>query len=247
MKQLFGLLGYPLGHSFSKNFFNEKFTTEGIDATYTNFEIPTIDELTEIVIKHPNLMGLNVTRPHKEVVIPFLDSLDSLAERVGAVNVIKFSRERGKLKLTGYNSDVVGFSNSLKPLLQPHHTKALVLGTGGASKAVCVGLELLGIAYKLVSRNPLEDGLTYDDLSEEVMQEYPVIINSTPLGTFPKVEQSPTLPYHLITPQHLCYDLIYNPDETLFLQRAKERGATTKNGLEMLILQAYESWRIWNE
>ncbi len=247
MQQQYGLLGYPLTHSFSRGFFNDKFQAESIEATYLNFEIPAIDELPEVLAHHPQLCGLNVTRPYKEVVMHYLQQIDEAAQRVGAVNVIKFNRNGKKLTLTGYNTDVIGFSESLHPLLQSHHTRALVLGTGGASKAVCVALEDLGIAYTLVSRTTAADRLAYSDLTPEVMQRYTVIVNTTPLGTYPHTDEQPPLPYEFITPEHLCYDLIYNPEETQFLVRAKAQGAVTKNGLEMLLLQALAAWRIWQE
>lgn len=247
MQQEYGLLGYPLEHSFSRGFFNDKFQAESIDATYLNFEIPTIDVLPDVLARHPHLCGLNVTRPYKEVVMPYLQEIDGAAQRVGAVNVIKFTRKEDSLSLKGYNTDVIGFSESLQPLLKPHHTRALVLGTGGASKAVCVALEDLGIVYTLVSRTTATDRLAYSDLTPDVMQRYTVIINTTPLGTYPHTEEQPPLPYPLITPEHLCYDLIYNPDESQFLARAKAQGAVTKNGLEMLLLQALAAWRIWQE
>ncbi len=247
MKQEYGLLGYPLAHSFSRDFFSKKFDVECIDAAYLNFEIPTIEQLPHVLATHPLLCGLNVTRPYKEVVMPYLQHIDAAAQRVGAVNVIKFAREGDSLSLTGYNTDVIGFSQSLQPLLQPHHTHALVLGTGGASKAVCVALEDLGIAYTYVSRTAANDRLSYTDLTPQVMQHYKLIINATPLGTYPHTEEQPPLPYELIAAQHLCYDLVYNPAETQFLARAKAQGAVTKNGLEMLQLQAVAAWDIWQK
>ncbi|MBQ8502337.1 MAG: shikimate dehydrogenase [Bacteroides sp.] len=245
----YGLIGYPLGHSFSRGYFNEKFKAEGIDAEYANFEIPSIEEFPSIVREHPNLCGLNVTIPYKQQVIPFLDELDKDAERIGAVNVVKIVRSpKGKLKLVGYNSDIIGFSQSMEPLLQPHHQKALILGTGGASKAVKGGLEKLGLEVRFVSRErKSSDMLTYQDLTPEVMQQYTVIVNTTPLGMYPKVEACPDIPYEYLTERHLLYDLIYNPDETLFMTRGRERGAVVKNGLEMLLLQALAAWEIWRK
>lgn len=244
----YGLIGYPLGHSFSVGYFNEKFKAEHIDAEYLNFEIPSIDRFVEVVEEHPNLCGLNVTIPYKQQVIPFLDELDKTAAAIGAVNVIKVIRlPKGKVKLVGYNSDVIGFCQSIEPLLTAHHTHALVLGTGGASKAVTYGLKSLGLQPVYVSRTKRENILCYNDLSPEVMAQYSVIVNTSPVGMYPKVDQCPDIPYNLLTPNHLLYDLIYNPDETLFLKKGKAHGAVTKNGLEMLLLQAFAAWNIWNE
>lgn len=244
----YGLIGYPLGHSFSVGYFNEKFKAEHIDAEYLNFEIPSIDRFVEVVEEHPNLCGLNVTIPYKQQVIPFLDELDKTAAAIGAVNVIKVVRlPKGKVKLVGYNSDVIGFCQSIEPLLTAHHTHALVLGTGGASKAVTYGLKSLGLQPVYVSRTKRENILCYNDLSPEVMAQYSVIVNTSPVGMYPKVDQCPDIPYNLLTPNHLLYDLIYNPDETLFLKKGKAHGAVTKNGLEMLLLQAFAAWNIWNE
>ena len=244
----YGLIGYPLGHSFSVGYFNEKFKAEHIDAEYLNFEIPSIDRFMEVVEEHPNLCGLNVTIPYKQQVIPFLDELDKTAASIGAVNVIKVIRlPKGKVKLVGYNSDVIGFCQSIEPLLTAHYTHALVLGTGGASKAVTYGLKSLGLHPVYVSRTKRENILCYNDLSPEVMAQYSVIVNTSPVGMYPKVDQCPDIPYNLLTPNHLLYDLIYNPDETLFLKKGKAHGAVTKNGLEMLLLQAFAAWNIWNE
>ena len=244
----YGLIGYPLGHSFSVGYFNEKFKAEHIDAEYLNFEIPSIDRFVEVVEEHPNLCGLNVTIPYKQQVIPFLDELDKTAASIGAVNVIKVIRlPKGKVKLVGYNSDVIGFCQSIEPLLTAHHTHALVLGTGGASRAVTYGLKSLGLQPVYVSRTKRENILCYNDLSPEVMAQYSVIVNTSPVGMYPKVDQCPDIPYNLLTPNHLLYDLIYNPDETLFLKKGKAHGAVTKNGLEMLLLQAFAAWNIWNE
>ena len=247
MKQ-YGLIGYPLGHSFSVGYFNEKFKAEHIDAEYLNFEIPSIDNFMEVVEEHPELCGLNVTIPYKQQVIPFLDELDRTAAAIGAVNVIKVIRlPKGKVKLVGYNSDVIGFSQSIEPLLTASHTRALVLGTGGASKAVFHGLKSLGVEPVYVSRTKRENILCYNDLSPEVMAQYTVIVNASPVGMYPKVDQCPDIPYNLLTSNHLLYDLIYNPDESLFLKKGRAHGAVTKNGLEMLLLQAFAAWNIWNE
>lgn len=243
----FGLIGYPLGHSFSKNFFNQKFHSENIDAEYVNFEIPTISELPRILQNNHDLAGLNVTIPYKEQVIPYLDELSPDAKAIGAVNVIKFRRQKGKLKLIGYNSDIIGFVDSLEPLLEAHHKKALILGTGGASKAVFHGLKKLGIEAKFVTRKAKEGMFTYEDLTPEVMNEYKVIVNCTPVGMYPRANEYPNIPYECLTPKHLLYDLLYNPDTTLFMKKGADRGAVTKNGLEMLLLQAFAAWDIWNE
>ena len=244
--KLYGLIGYPLGHSFSQNYFNQKFEAEGISARYVNFEIPEISDFKEVVASNPALNGLNVTIPYKEQVIPYLDEIDEDAAKIGAVNVIKFIRGRGKLTFKGYNSDIIGFSDSISPLLTPQRNRALVLGTGGAAKAVAQGLRNLGVEPVYVSRTPRPGVLTYADLTPEVMAAYKVIVNTTPLGMYPHVDEAPDIPYNLLTPEHLCYDLLYNPDVTLFMKKASAQGATVKNGLEMLLLQAFAAWNIWN-
>ena len=244
----YGLLGYPLGHSFSRNYFNQKFEAERIDAEYLNFEIPEIKEIKNVIKENPELNGLNVTIPYKEQVIPYLDDLDEDARLIGAVNVIKFSKGLfGKVKLKGYNSDIIGFKQSIEPLLKEHHRKALILGTGGASKAVFQGLKQLGVASTFVSRKAKEYCITYEEITPKVMEQYTVIVNTTPLGMFPNVDNCPPIPYDLLTPDHLLYDVIYNPDETLFMKKGKEKGATVKNGLEMLLLQAMAAWEIWQQ
>lgn len=241
----YGLIGYPLKHSFSVGYFNEKFVSEKIDAAYINFEIPSIKDFSDILTMNPQLKGLNVTIPYKEQVIPYLDELSANAKAIGAVNVIKFVREKGKkLKLIGYNSDILGFKQSIAPLLEEHHRKALILGTGGSSKAVFHGLQQLGVASVFVSRSPGK-GLLYEEITPDVMREYSVIVNCTPVGMYPSIDTAPNIPYELVTKKHLLYDLLYNPDETLFLKWGKERGAVVKNGLEMLLLQAFESWNFW--
>ena len=243
----YGFIGYPLGHSFSKNYFNEKFHSEGIDAEYVNFEIPSIEDFPKIVTSHPQLAGLNVTIPYKEKVISYLDEVDKDAASIGAVNVIKFIRNKGKLKLKGYNSDVLGFTQSIEPLLERHHQKALILGTGGASKAVNYGLHQLGLETRFVSRSRQNDStITYADLTPQLMEEYKVIVNCTPVGMYPLADICPDIPYECLTPQHLLYDLLYNPNTTLFMKKGSEQGATVKNGLEMLLLQAFGSWDIWS-
>ena len=239
----YGIIGFPLGHSFSRAFFTEKFQKEHIDAEYVNFEIPSAHLLPEIVRSNPHLRGLNVTLPYKEAVIPMLDSMSDEAREIGAVNVIQV--REGRLK--GFNSDIIGFMGSLRPLLKPWHQHALVLGTGGASRAIRVGLERVGLDWTYVSRTAAEGRLTYAALTPEVMEHYQVIVNCSPVGMFPKVDACPDIPYHLLSPRHLLYDLVYNPEETLFLKRGAQQGATIKNGLEMLHLQALASWEFWNE
>ncbi len=243
----YGLIGYPLGHSFSVTYFNEKFQSENIDAEYVNFEIPRIEDFMEVVDENPNLCGLNVTIPYKEQVIPYLDELDPDTAKIGAVNVIKIIRQgKGKVKLVGYNSDIIGFTQSIEPLLRPCHRQALILGTGGAAKAVYHGLENLGIKSVYVSRTKRSnDVLTYRELTPEVMAAHTVIVNCTPVGMYPKVDECPEIPYHLLTSDHLLYDLLYNPNETLFMKKGRMHGSAVKNGLEMLLLQAFAAWEIW--
>lgn len=244
----YGLIGYPLIHSFSKKFFTEKFAVEGTDACYLNFEMETVDHLLDTIQAHPNLRGLNVTIPHKQNVIPLLNSISDEAREIGAVNVIAIRRQAdGTPTLHGYNADVIGFERSIAPLLKNHHKRALVLGTGGASKAVCYGLHRLGVDTTYVSRTPRPGQLAYSQLDANVMEEYTVVVNCSPLGTFPKVDTCPDIPYHLLTDKHLLYDLVYNPDRTLFLKRGEQQGATIKNGLEMLHLQALASYDFWNK
>lgn len=247
MAELYGLIGFPLGHSFSAKYFAEKFASQNIDAEYRNFAIESIKNLPKILKNNSNLKGLNVTIPYKQQVMPFLDDIDEAAKRIGAVNVICVSRKGNQTKLTGHNADVIGFTESLRPLLKPQHTKALVLGTGGASKAVIDGLQQLGILTQYVSRTRREGIIAYDDVTPEMLEEYKLVVNCTPLGMFPKVDDAPDIPYNSLGPEHLLYDLVYNPKETLFLQKGREQGATTKNGLEMLHLQAEASWNFWNK
>lgn len=246
-EKLYGLLGYPLVHSFSQTYFNQKFEAENISAQYINFEIPDIGMLMEVVAENENLNGLNVTIPYKEQVIPFLDEIDPATKEVGAVNVIKFIRDKDGLRLKGYNSDIIGFTDSIKSLLKPHHQSALVLGTGGAAKAVSYSLRKLGLDVQLVSRRKSANTLVYEELTKNDLKTHKVIVNTTPLGMYPNVDICPDIPYRYLTPQHLCYDLIYNPDETLFLKNSRQAGAQVKNGLEMLLLQAFASYSIWNQ
>lgn len=243
----YGLIGNPLGHSFSKGYFNEKFSNENIDAEYVNFEIPTIDDLPAVIAENKNLCGLNVTIPYKEKVISYLDEVTTDARAIGAVNVIRIERNtKGEPRLIGYNSDIVGFTQSIEPMLENHHKKALILGTGGASKAIFHGLKKLGIEAIFVSRRNMAGTVQYKDITPEVIQEYNVIVNCTPCGMYPHTDECPDLPYEAITEKNLLYDLIYNPDQTLFMRKGAERGAKVKNGLEMLLLQAFDSWRFWN-
>lgn len=243
----YGLIGYPLGHSFSISYFNQKFADEGINAKYMNFEIPNIENLIEVLHLNPELKGLNVTIPYKEKVIEYLDLVTPEARAIGAVNVIKVTHEGNKIRLKGYNSDVIGFTQSIEPMLEKHHKKALILGTGGSSKAVSFGLKSFGIEPVFVSRYRRPDTICYEDVTPEVVREYSVIVNCTPVGMFPKTEECPPLPYDALCEKNILYDLVYNPDETLFMKRGAERGANVKNGLEMLLLQAFASWEFWHE
>jgi len=239
----FGLLGKNIDYSFSRGYFKDKFETNKLDCTYNNFDLEAIEDFESLKTTETQLSGLNVTIPYKQVVIPYLDAIDSEAQEIGAVNTIKI--ENGKL--TGYNTDHFGFENSLNPHLKSHHKRALILGTGGASKAVAFALKKLGIHFEYVSRTPSSSvKYSYESLAIEGIENYQIIINCTPLGTFPDVHKCPTIPYEHITSNHLLFDLIYNPEETLFLKHGNAKNATTLNGLEMLRLQAEKSWEIWN-
>lgn len=242
----YGLIGYPLVHSFSISYFNEKFNNENIDAVYENYEIPTIEQLPEIIETNPELKGLNVTIPYKEKVISYLDSISPEAREIGAVNVIKVIHKGKKTMLKGYNSDVIGFTRSIEPLLEPFHKKALILGTGGASKAIDFGLKSLKLETLKVSRYDRPNTIRYDQITPEMMKEWNVIVNCTPCGMYPHSDECPALPYEAMDNHTLLYDLIYNPDETLFMNNGKKYGATVKNGLEMLLLQAFASWEFWH-
>jgi shikimate dehydrogenase len=246
IRKRFGLLGRNISYSFSKGYFTEKFNNDKLfeGCTYENFDIPEITSFPEIIKNTPDLKGMNVTIPYKEVVIPYLDKLSEKATEIGAVNTIKFTK-KGKLK--GYNTDYYGFMKSLEPLLQPHHKKALILGTGGASKGVAYALKELGILYTFVSREAKEGIIDYDRINATTFDNYQIIINSTPVGTSPNVEAFPLIPYEYFTEKHIAYDLIYNPAETQFLKKAAANGAQTKNGQNMLIFQAEKAWRIWNK
>ena len=245
LRRRFGLLGRNISYSFSKGYFTEKFSKEHFEGcSYENFDIPEINYFTELIKNNTDLKGLNVTIPYKEAVLPFLDKLSKNATEIGAVNTIKFTK-KGKLK--GYNTDYYGFQKSLEPLLQPHHKKALILGTGGASKGVAFALDKLGITYTFVSRQDKENCIDYSLVNATTFDNYQIIINCSPVGTSPNVEAFPNIPYDYFTPKHIAYDLIYNPAETVFLAKAKEKGAITKNGLDMLIFQAEKAWKIWNK
>jgi shikimate dehydrogenase len=245
VKKRFGLLGRNISYSFSKGYFTDKFNNENFaGCTYENFDIPEITAFPEIIKNTLDLKGLNVTIPYKEMVLPFLDKLSKKAALIGAVNTIKITK-KGKLK--GYNTDYYGFQKSLKPLLQPHHKKALILGTGGASKGVAFALDELDIPYTFVSREAKENAIDYDRINATTFDNYQIIINATPIGTSPDVNLSPSLPYEFFTEKHIAYDLIYNPAETQFLKKAAAQGAQIKNGLDMLIFQAEKAWKIWNK
>jgi len=244
-KHKFGLVGRDISYSFSRGYFADKFKNENLPHSYVNFDLQSIDELGAIIENTPNLKGLNVTIPYKEEVIPMLDGLNKRARKIGAVNTIRITRSH---KLIGYNTDYYGFRNSLKPHLKKHHKRALILGTGGASKAIAYALKKLKIEFDYVSRAKKE-GVTflYSDLTDEIIASYSIIINCTPIGTFPNINECPAIPYDAITEKHILYDLIYNPEQTKFLSTGNLKGATTINGLEMLRLQAEKSWQIWNK
>lgn len=245
--RLFGLIGYPLSHSFSKGYFSKKFEEEKIEnCYYENFPIENISLITEVLANNPQLEGFNVTIPYKEKVIAYLDEVSDEAQEIGAVNTIRIIRTGEAIKLSGFNTDVYGFSESLKPLLKPQHTSAMVLGTGGASKAVMFALKKLGVSYTSISRSKCENTITYNEITNAVMESHKLIINTTPLGTFPKVEELPPLPYQYLSSEHLLYDLVYNPAETAFLKQGILKNSPVKNGLEMLHLQAEKAWQIWN-
>lgn len=243
----YGLIGYPLTHSFSKRFFTEKFERENVDATYENFEISNISLFPRIIEDNLDLIGLNVTIPYKEQIISFLDEMDEAANEVGAVNTLKIVREKEKVHIKGYNTDTRGFEASLKPLLKSHHTKALILGTGGASKAIKFVLKRLGIDFISASIEELkENEIRYGEIDEKMMVERLLIINATPLGTYPNLETFPAIPYEFITEKHLLFDLVYNPEVTKFMEKGIAKGANVKNGYEMLLQQALKSYEIWN-
>jgi shikimate dehydrogenase len=245
MMRTFGLIGYPLSHSFSARFFAEKFERESIrDSAYSLFPLADIAELSLLLVEKGPL-GLNVTIPYKVSVLPFVDELDPSAAEIGAVNCLKITYPADKPVIKGYNTDAYGFEASLSPLLQAHHKKALIFGDGGAASAVKYVLTKLGISFVSVLRRPAPGGILYEELDESLLAEHCLLINTTPLGTFPNVEACPDIPYQFVTEKHLAYDLVYNPEETLFLKMVKEKGGKTKNGQEMLQLQAERSWEIW--
>ena len=244
----YGLIGFPLTHSFSKRYFTEKFETEKIDSTYDNFEIDNISKFPGIINNNPELIGMNVTIPYKEQVIPFLNELNDAAKEIGAVNTVKIKQTDSGIFLKGFNTDTYGFETSLKPLLKEHHKKALILGTGGASKALKYVLNKLGIEFISASIEELkENEIRYEDIDENMMKERLLIINATPLGTYPKTETFPNIPYEFITDKHLLFDLVYNPEVTVFLRNGLDKGAAIKNGYDMLLLQAIKAYEIWNE
>lgn len=244
MERKYGLIGFPLSHSFSKGFFAEKFAKEHIVNTqYENYPIESVDQFHQLWQQEPQLEGMNITIPHKKAVIPFLDHTSTVVNAINACNCIR--KYNGKLY--GYNTDVIGFEKSLQPFLQPHHQKALILGTGGAAAAVAWVLQKLGISFKYVSRSSNgEEVISYEAFNNTILHEHLLIINTSPVGMYPHVNEAPNLNYEALTDKHHLYDLIYNPAETLFLTKGKERGASIQNGLEMLHLQAEASWEIWN-
>jgi len=245
IKRQYGLIGKDIDYSFSQNYFTEKFKQLQLhESHYANFDLAKISEFSDILERYDNLRGLNVTIPYKQSIIPYLDALSKKAIKIGAVNTIRITKNN---KLKGYNTDWYGFYHSLKPLLKKQHTKALILGTGGASKAIEYALQKLGIPYTFVSRSKQENELTYDELDQSIMAEYKIVINTTPVGTFPSVTEKPNIPYQYLTDQHLVYDLIYNPEKTAFLEAAEQQQATIKNGHEMLVLQAEKAYKIWSK
>jgi shikimate dehydrogenase len=244
---MYGLIGNPLGHSFSAKFFNEKFRKEGIEESYNLFPLPDILCVNEMLRENKELKGFNVTIPYKEQIIPLLDSISKEAAEIGAVNVVRVDNYEGKQWLSGFNTDVIGFRESIRPLLRPEMKKALVLGTGGASRSVVYALSNMGIRVTLVSRAKNENTITYSELTKDIIESNLIIVNTTPLGMWPEIDRCPDIPYQFITDRHVCYDLVYNPEETKFLIKSKEKGAVIKNGIEMLHLQALAAWDIWQD
>lgn len=242
----YGLLGFPLSHSFSKKYFSEKFEKEGIEASFENFEFEDACDMEGVILGMSQLKGFAITIPHKQNVIEMLDETDDAIDSIGAVNCVKIDRCAGNISLKGYNTDAIGFEESFKEFLKPSHKKALILGTGGASKAVEFVLTKLGISYEMVSRRRSETSLSYEDVTAEKIAEIQLIINTTPLGMYPKVDTFPALPYESLSSEHYCYDLVYNPEVTCFLSKAKAQGAAIKCGMDMLEIQAEANWRIWN-
>ena len=247
--KLFGLVGYPLGHSFSKKYFEKKFLSEHIqNVDFLNFELENIENLHRLIHENEKLTGFTVTIPHKVSILPFMDEITDEVKKIGALNVVKINRQNNKIHLTGYNTDVYGFEKSLLEQIEPNHTQALVLGTGGSANAVGFVLKKLGINCLFVSRNAKDENtISYNDLTKEIIQSYSLIINPTPLGMFPEVETCPNIPYQYLTDKHFLFDLVYNPENTLFMQKGIEQGAKTCNGYDMLCYQAEEAWEIWNK
>ena len=247
MDKKFGIIGFPLGHSFSKRYFDNFFIENSLtNHSFNNYELKDITAINQMISEVPNLCGFSVTIPYKEQIIPYLDKLDILAERVGAVNCVKVVKGQYSTTKIGYNTDVYGFVKSLELFLDDKRPSALVLGSGGASKAVCVGLDGLGISYKVVSRSPLLDQISYEDIAKDMLDNYKLVINTTPLGMYPKVEGKPNFPYNLITDDFYAYDLVYNPEHTAFMEEFSSRGSRVKSGFDMLIFQAEKAWEIYN-
>ena len=246
--RIFGLIGYPLEHSFSASYFAGKFKNEGIgDAEYRNFPLENISILPDLVNREKELLGLNITIPYKEKVLDFIHEVDKTAMEIGAANTLKINRSpSGEVNLKAFNTDAWGFLSSLREFSLRNVTKALVLGSGGASKAVIYSLESIGIHPFIVSRNPVSADYNYEELNRQIIEDHLLIVNTTPLGTFPNISEAPLIPYQFLTPQHIVHDLVYNPSETLFMKKAKEKGASVKNGFQMLVEQAEKSWDIWN-
>jgi shikimate dehydrogenase len=243
----FGLIGYPLSHSFSKRYFTEKFEEEGIyDCNYELFPLAEVDHVLPLISEKESLCGLNVTIPYKVSVLSFLDEVDEAAAQIGAVNCISIGRKDNKTVLKGYNTDAYGFGESLKPLLKEHHQKALLFGDGGATKAIKYVLTELGIPFSVVVRRPSPGAILYTEVTKDMLDAHTILINTTPLGMSPNIGDCPAIPYQFLSEKHLAYDLVYNPEETLFLKNAAAQGAVVKNGMEMLYLQAERSWHIWN-
>lgn len=239
----FGLIGFPLGHSFSKKYFGDKFEREGIAGNaYELFPLEQIDQLEDLLASNPDLVGLNVTIPYKEQVIPYLDSMSPVVEEIGACNCIHIQEGR----LIGHNTDVIGFSRSFLPKLKPHHKQALILGTGGSSKAVAYTLKELGIPFLQVSRTPADGMIAYEEIDQRMLESHTLLINTTPVGMFPDIAKAPSIPYEFIGADHYLFDLVYNPEKTRFLQEGALRGAAVENGSDMLVIQAEASWEIWN-
>lgn len=246
--KIYGLIGEKLGHSFSQKYFSDKFEQESFhDCVYQNFELASIDLFPELIQNNTELYGLNVTIPYKTAIIPYLDELSPVAKAIGAVNTIEFKRENGQVRLIGHNTDVIGFKDSLRPLLKGHHHKALILGKGGAAKAVEYVLKEIGLEVLFVSSSNKPGTIPYETLNDIAMQTFKVIINCSPVGTYPNVDDAPNIPYEHITDDHLLYDLIYNPPVTKFLKHGQEKGALIQNGYPMLTMQAEAAWKIWNQ